>query len=477
MSLAKSSLKSDVIRLVSGTALAQLLLILATPLITRLFPPEAFGIAAMFSSVTAILGVVTCMRYEMAISIPKTDSEAANLVGLCIIIAVSFSFITALIAIFFGTPLLTAIGLEELVPYRWSLPMMVFASGIYASLNYWSTRQSKFTLLSTMRVVSAFVNVCASLIFGALGWFALGGLILASLLGQIAFTAGLSISTLRSNSQIFKENINLLKMKQCAVRYKNMPLASSWSALINMGSWQIPTLLLAFYFDPKIAGFYALSFKLIQMPMSLVGGAIGQAFTRRAAEARDNNTIDELVLGLFSKLLGYGLVPLAALAFVGRDVYEISFGANWAEAGIYSQILSIWAIFWFISSPLSIVILIYEKYKQEFFLSISSLAFRILAIFIGGYMQNPRIAIALFSFAGIITYSYLIFLIFKITKVKYSSFRIKILEQLKRSVTWLAIIGCASYFITDTAVTLTTTATAIIAYFLINRKWLMRASI
>ncbi|MDI6867844.1 hypothetical protein [Methanoculleus sp.] len=63
----------------------RLITILAAPVIARLYGPEAFGFLAIFTSITSIIGVVACMRYELAIMLPKTDEEAANLLGLCLL--------------------------------------------------------------------------------------------------------------------------------------------------------------------------------------------------------------------------------------------------------------------------------------------------------------------------------------------------------------------------------------------------------
>ena len=80
-----SSFATDVLKLVTGTTFAQIIAILASPLLTRLYGPEAFGFLALFTSITSIIGVIACMRYEMAIMLPKTDEEAANLPGLCLL--------------------------------------------------------------------------------------------------------------------------------------------------------------------------------------------------------------------------------------------------------------------------------------------------------------------------------------------------------------------------------------------------------
>ena len=74
-----SSFAIDVLKLVSGTALAQALSLLVAPILSRLYSPNAFGTAALFASLVSIVGVIVCFRYEQAIMLPKRDEEAANL--------------------------------------------------------------------------------------------------------------------------------------------------------------------------------------------------------------------------------------------------------------------------------------------------------------------------------------------------------------------------------------------------------------
>ena len=57
-----SSFATDVLKLVTGTTLAQVITVLAAPVISRLYGPEAFGFLTLFTSITSIIGVVACMR-------------------------------------------------------------------------------------------------------------------------------------------------------------------------------------------------------------------------------------------------------------------------------------------------------------------------------------------------------------------------------------------------------------------------------
>ena len=118
-----SSFATDVLKLVTGTTFAQAVTILASPLLTRLYGPEAFGFLALFTSITSIIGVIACMRYEMAIMLPKTDEEAANLLGLCLL-CVAVVSVLAVPALYFGADALLS---PPQGARAWFIPRLGFA--------------------------------------------------------------------------------------------------------------------------------------------------------------------------------------------------------------------------------------------------------------------------------------------------------------------------------------------------------------
>ena len=118
-----TTFKGDVLRLVSGTGLAQLIGVLAAPILTRLYAPEAFGVAALFASITGILGVLACMRYELSIVLPDNDREAANLLGVSLCFSVLIALLTVPIIGFAGPQVLQWVRMPELGPYLWLAPI------------------------------------------------------------------------------------------------------------------------------------------------------------------------------------------------------------------------------------------------------------------------------------------------------------------------------------------------------------------
>lgn len=402
-----SSFASDVLKLVGGTAFAQIITILASPIITRLYGPEAFGFLAIFTSITSIIGVIACMRYEFSIMLPKADEKAANLLALCLLCVAAVSGLTVPALYFGGDALLSLLKTPGLDPYLILVPPFVFINGIFLALNYWNSRTRHFGRLSVARVTSSLAATGTQLGAGFSGYATGGSLIGASLVGVSISTGVLGAQIWRDDHSIFRRSISWRGMSEGLKRYKRFPLIDSSSALLNTVSWQLPAFLLAAFFSPEIVGYYALGFQMLQLPMSLIGGSVAQVFFQRASKARSDGTLPLLVENVFHSLVAIGIFPILTVAIVGPELFAVIFGDAWVEAGLYAQILSIWAFVWFISSPLSTLWSVLEK--QDFGIRITSLNFvtRIISLVLGGVTGSPVVALTLFAFSGVLVYGYL----------------------------------------------------------------------
>lgn len=87
----------DTLQLGSGTALAQGITILSVPVLSRIYAPESFGIAALFGSIVIILSIISGLRYELAIILPENDSDGFALFLLHAGLSVLSGAITGLI--------------------------------------------------------------------------------------------------------------------------------------------------------------------------------------------------------------------------------------------------------------------------------------------------------------------------------------------------------------------------------------------
>jgi O-antigen/teichoic acid export membrane protein len=352
----KSSFFGDVLKLVTGTTFAQMLVILASPIIARLFTPEDLGLQAPFISIGSILGVIVCLRYELAIMLPESDDEAANILVLSLVVAVLISLVSVPVFWIAG-PLITQwLHAPELNPYLRLIPPVLIFGGIgmgHPALNYWASRTRRYKELSITRVIGQFVTVGYQLSTGILGFATAGNLILSNVFGAVISPCVLAWQIWNEDKKLFLRSLNCRVMFEELKKHKKFPIYSTWSSLLNSASWQLPSLLLSAFFSSTIVGYYSLGFRILQVPMSLIGSAIGQVFFQRAAESSVKGTLAHLVEEVFSRLVVLGLFPMFMLTIIGKDLFTFLFGTNWAEAGVYAQILSVWAFFWFVSAPMN----------------------------------------------------------------------------------------------------------------------------
>lgn len=405
MSKQSSGFAANVLKLVTGSVFAQGLGVLAAPIVARLFAPEAFGVAALFASITGIIGVVACLRYELAIMLPKTDEEAANLLGLSLFFVLIITGISALIIFFAGDVIVDLLKSPDLKKYLWLVPVAVFVSGTFLALNYWNSRTKHFGRLSIARVISSVVAQTTKLGAGFAGFVSGGVLLVATILGQVVSAFILGGQIWRDDGRFFKKNIRWEKMIVGLKRHKKFPIYSTWSAFMNTASQQLPALLLAFYFSPKIVGFYALGRAVLGMPMSLVGGAVSQVFFQKASEAHNSTgNLSQVVEEVFKRLVSLGIFPILLLTLIGEDLFIVAFGQRWAEAGVYMQILGIWLFFVFISSPISTLYIVLEKQWAGLVFNIILFVTRAVSLIAGGLIGDARIALILFSGTGAIAF-------------------------------------------------------------------------
>lgn len=466
-----NSFSGNILKLVTGTAFAQALGILVSPIITRLFAPEAYGVTALFASITGILGVIVCLRYELAIMLPKTDEEAASVLGTSLCSTILITMLSALVVFWCKKPIIRLTNAPALESYLWLIPIAVFFTGFFSALNYWNSRSKRFGRLSIAQVLSSITTQTARLSAGFLGFVSAGTLILASILGSVVSGGVLAAQIWRDDKRLFTENVRFRGIFDGFIRYKKFPLIDVWGGLLNSISWQLPALMLSSFFSISVVGFYALGLTVIKAPLGILSGALAQVFYQRASEEKNmqgNNGV--LVEKLMDKLMFIGILPAVVLAVIGEELFAVIFGAKWAEAGRYTQILAPWMFFWFISSPLSALFSVYER--QGSALSFHSVIFltRVISLYIGGVYQNIYLALGLFSITGIGAYA---FVAAWNIKLAHANVRIILSKFFKYSLYSLPVLLClflVKYTFQFSPIVILSTAVFIICFYVFAFK-------
>lgn len=398
---------TDILKLASGTTVAQVVVLSAAPVLTRLYEPSEFGAWALFTAVTSVTTVLACLRYDLSIVLPKSDDEGAALLWGSLAVAVLTSGIVLVVFLLLPKSVLAHLGAEGISGY---VPLVALATGIggaFNALNYWHTRKRSFGNLATARVATTTVTAAAQIGGALLGSGSATTLVRGSLAGNWVATLALAVRAAVNDWRTLARALKLRGILSELRRHWRFPIYNSWTAVMNQVSWVLPALVLGSYFSSSVVGYYSLGWRILALPMSLVGTAIGQVFYQRAAVAREAGRLDVLVRGAFSVLVDVGLIPFVVLAFAGQDIFEFAFGLRWAEAGVYVQILSIYTLVWFIAAPLSNLYLVLDRQGAALWLSAVILVSRLGSLLIGGWLGDARLGLAIFAITGVVVYGYM----------------------------------------------------------------------
>ena len=395
---------SDVYKIVSGIGIAQLLIALATPVLSRLYSQTSFGISTVFISIALILSTVACLRYEFAILLPKEESDAVHLLRISLLSIVLVSLFTCAGILIAKNTLIELFNEPSIAPYIILVPLAVVGIGMYQAFSSWNTRAKAYWQLSMAKIVSAVVTIALQIGVGFWLHDNPGGLVIGFLAGYLAggILMGLFIWITVPGVRATWDWAGLFTNLK---HYRNFPLIETWGTLINAVSWQIPPLLLAFFFSPVVVGDYSMAYRLIQLPVSFVGVAIAQVYSQQASKVKDDaHALIEVTHNVLHRLIGLGIFPALLLTVLGKDLFIVLLGPNWDTAGLYVQILGIWMFFWFASWPLGVLANIKGKQGTNLILQVILLISRIASLVIGGLLANDLLAIGLFAITGVLFY-------------------------------------------------------------------------
>lgn len=357
--ISNSDFLKNLLTLVSGTSIAQALPILLSPVLTRMYSPEDFGVLAIFISISSIFGTSANLRYELAVLLPEKDEEALSIVYLGSIISAAVSIFLLIFLLFFHDWAVIVLESPNLKGWLYFVPVVVFLTGIYNMLNYYNTRINEYKSIAVSKVLKSVSMTVIQILFGILK-FTKGGLILGFGSSNLFGNFQLLKNTLRNkelNSKVSKHSI-----KQAAVKYKRFPGFTFPATLANLMSTEFTNVLISTVFNVATLGFYSLSYRILGMPSAIIGASVGQVFMQEATNEKfRTGKADIIFKSVLRKLLYLGLPFFGILFFVSEELIAFVFGEEWRIAGVYAQIMIPLLFIRFISVPVSTGLIVFEQ--------------------------------------------------------------------------------------------------------------------
>lgn len=356
-----ASFKKGFFYLVIGSGMSQAIPIAVTPILTRIYSQEDFGLLALFISFCSVLSVIATARYEMAVSQPKNEKDSIALVLLCWWITLGLSVLLLLIIWLFNSEISLLLGNEKIGPWLYFSPIIVLSAGAIQSLNYWFNRNKDFNITSSGKVIqgggTAGVQTLAAI--NALT----GGLIVGRVIGQLLAGIYMLVNFIVRNKLNLKKT-SITDIKKNATTYRRLSIYSSMGALLDSTALQVPVVFISKFFDSQSAGMFSLTFRILNMPMALLSTAISQVLFQKIIDKKNKGQdFTWLIIKIFFLLVVIMIPFVIFVEFWGEDCFAFVFGEDWRYAGKLASIISIAVAVRFCVSPLSIVLMLKENVK------------------------------------------------------------------------------------------------------------------
>ena len=320
-----------------GTLISQMIMLLSSPLITRIYSPEEFGVFALFTSIVSIFIPVSSLRYNTAIVIANSNNESNDLIVVSILIAILFAFLIFLFT-FFGEIYINKILDVEKLKVWWNL---IFFAILIQSLNLiirnYLNRYKKYNLISKLSIIRSIIYVLVVIFFGYFG-YSKNGLFFGEILAALTILI-FAIIQFKPRISYFKSKITY-GLVHVIKKYKDFPTYSFIASFLDKFTVMMPIFFLSKYFPEFIVGQYSLAVKVIFFPLSFVSSSISTIHLRKSKEIiNQNGNLKKYLYKLTLLLVGIIFIPALILFFFGPEIFSFMFGNKWQTAGEFIQIL------------------------------------------------------------------------------------------------------------------------------------------
>jgi len=385
--LKKNDLLKNILTLVTGTGISQIIPLAVAPFISRLYTPVNYAILATYTSVTLLLTIISTGMFDSALMLDKKDEHAINTGATAVMITVMTSVISFLTMSIFSGPLVKLAGIENATFWLYAVPITVFSGGFYQTLNIWTIRKQRYKRLAMNRIILTFITSFLTLSLGILHYTE-KGLLISLIVGQGFAFLLLLMQTLKNDWSLLTF-INRSSIKNAIKRHKDFPKYNLPQSFFDGIKDSSTIWIISFFFGSNILGSFSFAKSMIMRPLQIIGNAANQVFYQRASSTFfQTGSIYKISINTFWLLFASGLPFALMILTLGGEIFNIVFGNKWHQAGLIAQILILFLFLNYITSALSSIPLILNKLKTNLLFGFIFNAMQIVVLFASSYFFN-----------------------------------------------------------------------------------------
>ncbi|MBX2912333.1 MAG: oligosaccharide flippase family protein [Cyclobacteriaceae bacterium] len=404
----------------SGTGLNIGIQVFVTPILTRLYTPEAYGVYSLFLVVSTNLALIASLRLPQAIMLPKAESEFRALIRIGVVASAALSFFYFVVLFFLKDQFLSFFNADKLIPYYYLIPVMTFLVCMNQYFGSWQYRNNLFKK-SVAVDTSISIGVRGfNLAYGFLSKGTLLGLVFGDMLGKVF---GLILSwklILKERIKGLYDGVSKNDLLQAFKTYRVYPFVNLPGVWLEMFSGQLPVLFLSFVFGLPTVGMLSLAVGIMDIPKRLFAYSATSAFYKKAVDVYESskNGLGALVTKTLYFLLAFIVIPYSVIMVFGKELFAVVLGGNWAASGSIARYLAMYYVIELLCVSLGSIFYVLRKEKVLFRFQVGFLFVRLMVLMVSyilGFSVDATI-LAL-SIANVVLFSTQLWVVFDFSKL------------------------------------------------------------
>ena len=333
------SIFRSIATLLSGSVIGQLLSLAAYPVVTRLFSPDDFGLFNIFYSYIEVLMILSTGKYELALPIAASDSEARAVLAFArrlnaLVSILLLAVITLLLVLGLFPAQHSQLGYIALL-----IPPVVFFGGNVRLHSFLFNRYERYRVIAvstaTYGGATAVLKILAGVLSALLPLLSRVGLPLATVLGQAAADLPYLAARRTERSEAVARP-SAAARRDAARRHSHFPRYVMPKDLLNSFAFNLPFLWLAHYFADATVGLFALALTVCFRPVTLVAADVERVLYATVAQMLQQRRPIGSLIGRFMLRIVAVAVPAVVVLFVfAEPLLAFVFGSEWGAAAVY----------------------------------------------------------------------------------------------------------------------------------------------
>ncbi|AXU07313.1 type 8 capsular polysaccharide synthesis protein Cap8K [Staphylococcus aureus] len=348
----------DSFLMILSSGIAQVILIITTPIITRLYSPTEFGEFTIFSNIAMILIPIINARYDLLIVNTKNDRSANILSQISFLI--SLLILLILIPIFAISAWLYPNFILDFI----FIIIMLFLVSLTNIFTSYLNKERKYKVLSLINVFRAGSMALLQIIFGLLALGSLGLIIGFSL----SYIAGITLGY-----KTFKKHFNIVRDKEetkaLFLENKNQLVYSTPSILLNSLSFSVVVFFIGILYTNTEVGIYGMAIRVLGIPVTIISLGLSKIFMQQANDYYiEHGSFRNLLLKFSSILVIVSIILYMPLYLFSEELVNILLGHSWVDAITVIKIVIPLFVIRLIVSTVSLSVIVLQKQQLELIL-------------------------------------------------------------------------------------------------------------